>query len=276
MAVDVRANMARVLELTQMQGTPLKRAVARGFTLVELLVVIAIVGLLVSILLPAMAKAREAARSTVCLSNVRQIGEAMFMYSTANKGWVPREGTMGLTPATLRERLPWPAALRPYLDERIGTASDPNDQFANAPHYRCPGRRDKQPIHYMNNGFFFVARGVVHPQAAGGQVQYRRGPTQVDRHPWPAQTLYLSETNEDPAAVLLNQWLAQGNTDLSLGQFYDIWQAGHITSGSGIERITSTRHGNGSSTLFLDGHATHERREFLVKVLNWDDGIWKP
>lgn len=69
--------------------------ISRGFTLIELLVVIAIVVLLAALLFPVLSRARERARQTQCLSNLRQLGLATFQYAQDSDDRYPYGGDPG-------------------------------------------------------------------------------------------------------------------------------------------------------------------------------------
>jgi prepilin-type N-terminal cleavage/methylation domain-containing protein len=70
------------------------RPAPRGFTLIELLVVVAIIALLIAILVPSIGQAKEKARSTVCQSNLRQIGTAGLLYCGEWEGAMPVGSTL--------------------------------------------------------------------------------------------------------------------------------------------------------------------------------------
>lgn len=63
----------------------------RGFTLLELLVVVGIISVMAAILLPALSQARESAKATLCLSNIRQLSTALVAYENDNNGWLPQQ-----------------------------------------------------------------------------------------------------------------------------------------------------------------------------------------
>jgi prepilin-type N-terminal cleavage/methylation domain-containing protein len=114
-------------------------AAKSGFTLVELLVVIAIIGVLVSLLLPAVQAAREAARRMSCSNNMKQIGLAVHnFHSTYNK--LPTSGQCGSTGSTTTPymALSTGTVLLPYMEQQ--TVYDMFETNATPDQYGCaPG-----------------------------------------------------------------------------------------------------------------------------------------
>jgi prepilin-type N-terminal cleavage/methylation domain-containing protein/prepilin-type processing-associated H-X9-DG protein len=83
-----------------------RSGIPKAFTLIELLVVIAIIGILASLLLPAMARAKDKAHDTRCINNLKQLGIAVFMYADEHEGILPAAETLIGTPIDPAKPLP--------------------------------------------------------------------------------------------------------------------------------------------------------------------------
>ena len=93
-----------------------------AFTLVELLVALAVIGILIGLLLPAVQKAREAARRTQCANNLKQIGLALHMHCNTYKGNFPRS-----THGTMDFERTWIYTLAPFMENVDSVRICPED-----------------------------------------------------------------------------------------------------------------------------------------------------
>jgi prepilin-type N-terminal cleavage/methylation domain-containing protein len=167
-----------------------------GFTLVELLVVLAIIGILVSLLLPAVQAARETARRLQCAHNLMQLGVALGSYESAHgvypPGTIEEKGPIVHEPKGYHHN--WIAQILPYLEERnawehvdfsVGVYHPKNAKVKSLSFavLICPSSPDQTrarscyagvhhdveaPIDADNNGMFFLNSRVTHDDITDG------------------------------------------------------------------------------------------------------------
>jgi prepilin-type N-terminal cleavage/methylation domain-containing protein len=162
--------------------TPAAAAQRHGFTLVELLVVIGIIALLISILLPALTRAREAGYRVTCASNLRQLGTAFEMYLGENKGtyppaWCQDDITITSYSGQPGHNTSWMTLLRKYVgvknnDPRVGSDLPifrcPNDKLERASWLQGGGLSYTMPNSWGPDGIFNSLRIVPLGQSTPG------------------------------------------------------------------------------------------------------------
>lgn len=221
------------------------------FTLIELLVVVAIIGILASMLLPSLGKARDKARTAVCLSNQRQIGIALISYSSTEDSVLPEPGPS------------WGDVMgsESFLNTPAGTIQ----QQTSGNILYCPtGLSDERSAHQNNGGWDYVNLqesrrpwesfngifswyGIVGSTSAGAQNSWRFNTWMPGvNDPWPRISFIIKASS----ALAVHDG------------------SNHVNTSSGNGGRVAARHNSFSSTnsLFYDGHARTFKHNILLST----------
>jgi prepilin-type processing-associated H-X9-DG protein/prepilin-type N-terminal cleavage/methylation domain-containing protein len=256
------------------------RAGNGGFTLVELLVVIGIIAVLIGILMPVLGRAREQGRNARCLSNLRQIGQAMNIYAADNRGFIIPGSVQWMDVGALKggrgeENWATMLVMLKYLTatsqlELSGSGSPPAEDVMQMENsfgdsvFRCPSGADR--------------KGNVGPPS--GTATYREDP-ENDTF-WRRQSF----TYFDPGAasqgngVMIDTWYAgnflqPGASDLQQAKGQDAFpmrvmarnRAGTVGRmfGGPMSRLTQIKKSSDMAMLF-DGLRSHNYNTYNISV----------
>lgn len=200
-----------------------------GFTLIELLVVIAIIAILAAILFPVFSQAREKARQSVCLTNMRQMGMAVSMYIQDYDERFPMDSHSGTNMPWV-----WLNSLEPYVRTKLlyRCPSDPSANWVKP----LPGFRHTRKTSYVTNFWMTPRTGVddLTTDCAG----YNSLGSIVA----PSRTIYIAEAKHN--STIDHYHPAAWRWPNDCGTFF-------LPDGE----LAMTWHVGGTNYTFVDGHA---------------------
>ena len=230
---------------------PAGKAERRDFTLVELLVVIAIIAILASMLLPALSRARNAAKGVQCVSNVRQLGIAQGLYIDTFSYYPPY--SMGGADYT------WASLFAGMLWNTSYSLADHYDRITSGSVFRCPvqidwvdltkNQRTMSYISYAWNGVLFGWQdysGTLNDPAAEKKTPVKSGSLKN-----PAKTLCAGEGWNSAEATYGSRT-------------YAIRHVGSATIASTSSNL-AFRHLRKMSVLYGDGHVAQEQQRWIIR-----------
>jgi prepilin-type N-terminal cleavage/methylation domain-containing protein/prepilin-type processing-associated H-X9-DG protein len=257
-----------------------------AFTLVELLVVIGIIALLISILLPALSKAREAGRIVKCMSNLRNLGQASLQYSIDNKNcFLPTVVWGGANESGPVDYWPHLLISRKYLP-RQNTGADGKGPLSFGSVLVCPSVIELAQQNSLTDGVRRDVSTVLEPGTLWVDFSYGINGTSYTTQNG------LSSTNQSypstaisfgtaPTTPLKKRTATRRSSELAFlfdGKEWNVWNSGVFGSDIIRTRIAGWRHGNWdaqkpdrsgrTNVLYHDGHVeTLARKQLPDKTL---------
>lgn len=213
-----------------------RREGGRAFTLIELLVVLAIIGLLASLLLPALARAREASLRVKCANHLKQLGYAIRMYADDSNGRYPMRALAGY----------WPAALLEYY-QSTNILLCPSDRRRGPPQtdFAAQLAADRANRSYLINGwndYFGTALNAASAMREAAVI-------------YPAETIVFGEKKNSVAHYFMDLCEDHGN-DLD-----SVEQACHSASQKSV-------YSGGANFTYADGSVRYMKYGTTVWPLN--------
>ena len=219
----------------------------RGFTLVELLVVIAIIAILAAILFPVFARARENARRSSCLSNLKQIGLGVMQYTQDYDESYPLTTVTGMTATPLSS---WTTSTQAYISS-VQVYRCPSDASARWNAAVVPPAPPPFTTSYILNAWFSAGKIGGFGKISSAQE--------------PSRAILMSEKADVPAMMLASadhfhpQFWGTPPEETSMMMAPLVWDTATNTT----KELALKRHLEGFNSLYADGHAKWGRFEQL-------------
>jgi len=227
------------------------RRARRGFTLIELLVVIAIIAILAAILFPVFAQAREAARKSSCLSNLKQMGLAEMAYAQDYDEQF--SGAFMLIPGGSPggcggARISFAQLVQPYV-KNGGIFNCPDATTGSTGSCGTPmGGAWNPNVPKLSYGYNCVLTGNAGTNGGPGGDGYGAKMAEVSN---PSDTIFISDLKDGQE---YNIWWDQG-TDIPSGTYY-----GSGWTFNGSQQLANRRHADGMNILWYDGHVKFQKQ----------------
>jgi prepilin-type N-terminal cleavage/methylation domain-containing protein/prepilin-type processing-associated H-X9-DG protein len=228
-----------------------------GFTLIELLVVIAIIAILAAILFPIFATAKETARRTQCMSNMRQITLAFPQYADDNNGLLPALNAFSSDGVTASGDViagkVQTGSLYSYLNRSKGLLRCPSDARKMAAAGYSSSEKGFTYSYTINGWITWAAHGDQLAPAAGDARQY------ANAHGYPIS--YIKNARRTVCLVDENTEIINGQYRINDQLF--IWYD-----------ITGDKHAGYANITFLDGHCGQVLKYLMWNTAKYPDGTY--